>query len=429
MRWKQFLTVFMGILATVVVALILGGNAWGQVTFKTLHKFWDKGTIDGYPHAPALILDAAGYLYGTTATGGAHGYGRIYQLTPNSDGTWTEQVLHDFNMNDGADPRGNLTFDGEGNLYGTTAYGGGSSGCYFTGDCGVAFKLTHNSGGSWSESVLHVFTGENGDGSNTDGALIFDGAGNLYGTSEWGGGGWGAVFELTPNSDGSWTEHTLFGFDMGSDGGYPWADTLVFDAAGNLYGATAYGGMSGCSPRGNGCYGLGVIFQLTLNSDGTWSEKVLHSFTAGKDGATPTGPLVLDASGNLYGTTFWGGAHNGNGNVYKLTPNPNGTWTEHVLHQFTGGRDGGAPFSGLSFDAAGNLYGATTQGGKYGYGVVFKLTPTSTGGWSYQALHSFRDTSGAYPEAAPIFDAAGNLYGTTNGDGTTTFGTVYEITP
>lgn len=159
-----------------------------------------------------------------------------------------------------------------------------------------------------------------------------------------------------------------------------------------------------------------------------WTEQVLHSFTAGKDGASPTCKLVFDAAGNLYGTTYWGG-YNGNGNVFELRPKADGTWTEQVLHQFTGGLGGGVPFAGVTFDASGNLYGTTTAGGFSGYGVVFKMTPKSTGGWSYRVLHRFIDTPGAYPYGGVIFDAAGNLYGTTEGDNSKTFGSVFEITP
>jgi len=435
MRRKKFFTIIVGILAIMAVTLALGSTAGAQVKFKTLYEFTSNGMYgDSYPHAPGLVFDPAGNLYGTAEDG--YTTGTVYELTPNAGGTWAYHVLFSFNWNDGASPRGRLVFDSAGNLYGTTTYGGGPSGCYFTGDCGVVFKLTHNSDASWSESVLHTFTGEGGDGSNPDGTLIFDAAGNLYGTSQWGGRGMGSVFQFVPNTDGNWTEHIIYGFAFdGSSGAYPWSDSVVFDAAGNLYGTTAYGGEPGCSPRGNGCYGLGVAFELTPNADGSWSEKVLHSFTAGKDGATPTGASVLDASGNLYGTTFWGGANNGNGNVYKLSPNSDGTWTQHVLHQFTGGTDGGEPFSGVIFDAAGNLYGTTTVGGNLsfcngaGCGVVFRLTPTSSGIWHYRVLHAFEDAPGAGPAATPIFDAAGNLYGTTNGDGFKTFGSVYEITP
>jgi uncharacterized repeat protein (TIGR03803 family) len=190
------------------------------------------------------------------------------------------------------------------------------------------------------------------------------------------------------------------------------------------------------------CNGVpgGVIFELTPNPDGSWKEKVLHTFMDGKDGESPNGALIFDQAGNLYGTTV-GGSNLGDcdgvgcGTAFKLTPNPDGSWTESVLHHFTGGKDGADPAAGLIFDHAGNLYGTTEAGGNLncnsgvGCGVVFKLTPNSNGGWQERVLHAFTDRAGAFPLAGLIFDAAGNLYGTTGGDGTTTFGSVFEITP
>jgi len=165
---------------------------------------------------------------------------------------------------------------------------------------------------------------------------------------------------------------------------------------------------------------------------------VLHAFTGGKDGESPACPLVFDSAGNLYGITYAGGKY-GQGNVFRLVPNPDGTWTEQVLHQFTGGKDGSTPNGGVTFDAAGNLYGTARSGGAYGYGVVFQLSPTPSGGVKYRVVHAFKNTRsdpGAYPGGGPnvaggnlTFDASGNLYGTTNGDGRNTFGTVFEIMP
>ena len=193
--------------------------------------------------------------------------------------------------------------------------------------------------------------------------MALDMSGNLYGTSGWGcGSGWGVacVFEMTP-SGGGWTFNQLVQFPLeGSTGWYPSSTTPVFDAKGNLDATTAFGGNSGCSPHGNGCYGLGVVFELSPNGDGTWSLKDLHRFTGGKDGESPTCPLTLDAAGNLYGTTYAGGGY-GFGNVFKLWPNVDGTSSLQVLHQFTGGKDGSWPMWGVVLDAAGNLYGMTYQ--------------------------------------------------------------------
>jgi uncharacterized repeat protein (TIGR03803 family) len=433
MQRASFLSIIVETFVIVVVTFVLGGSAAAQVTYKTLYNF--RGGADG-SSPQAVVRDSAGNLYGTTFAGGANGYGSVFELSPNADGTWSKQTLHSFANTDGNEPGGTLIFDPAGNLYGITLYGGGTGGCYFTGDCGVVFKLTHNSDGSWTESVLHVFTGEGGDGANPQGALTFDNAGNLYGTTAWGGGGMGSVFQLTPNSNGSWTEYMLYGFAFdGATGAYPNGTKPVFDAAGNLYGTTTFGGLSGCSPRGNGCYGLGVVFELTPNSTAPWNVHVLHSFTDGRDGASPTCPLILDTAGNVYGTASWGGSYSGNGTVFMLTPNADGHWTERVLHEFTGGKDGGVPFAGLVFDSAGNLYGATLNGGNLsdcdaaGCGVVYELTRTSAGGWGETVLHTFENNPGSHPSNSLIIDAAGHLYGTTNGDGVTTFGSVFEITP
>jgi uncharacterized repeat protein (TIGR03803 family) len=349
-------------------------------------------------------------------------------LTPNSNGTWTESVLHAFTSDEDNNPDAGVVFDASGNLYGMNNLGP---------DTGDVYQLVPQAGGGWSENILQKFWGAfNG---NPQGGMTFDASGNLYGTAGWGcGDGTSCVFEMTP-SNGSWTFNQLYQFSFsGPDGWYPSGTTPIFDAKGNIYATTAFGGNFGCSPYGNGCYGLGVVFELTPSGNGTWIETVLHKFTGGKDGESPTCPLVFDVAGNLYGTSYAGGEY-GNGNVFRLVPNANGTWTEQVLHQFTGGEDGSTPDGGVTFDAAGNLYGVARTGGAYGYGVVFQLSPTASGGVKYRVVHAFQDTRkdpGAYPGGGPnvaggnlVFDGSGNLYGTTNGDGSKTFGTVFEIMP
>jgi len=262
--------------------------------------------------------------------------------------------------------------------------------------------------------AIHVFKGT--DGAYPYAGLIFDAAGNLYGTTSGGGAHKrGAVFKLAPNPDGTWTESVLYSFRGGVDGWAPYAG-LVFDAAGNLYGTGQNGGANGS----------GVVFKLAPNPDGTWTESVLHSF-AYTDGSFPAG-LIFDAAGNLYGTTLQGGAAAGYGVVFKLKPNPDGTWTESVLHAFTGGADGSLLYAGLTL-RAGALYGTTYEGGDcsgFGCGVVFKLTPSSSG-WSETVLHTFLGF-GENPAAPVIFDPAGNLYGTTT-SGSTNKGLVFKLTP
>jgi uncharacterized repeat protein (TIGR03803 family) len=315
-------------------------------------------------------------------------------------------------------PLGNLIRDAAGNLYGTT-FGGTPNGH------GAVWKLNPNPDGSWAANILHVFEGA--DGSAPAGGLVFDAAGNLYGTTlqggdetRFGGPGCGVVFKLAPEPDGSWRESVLHIF-TGGDGAFPDAG-LIFDAAGNLYGTTASGGAKAS----------GTVFKLAPNPDGTGTESVLHSFT-GEDGNNPRAGLIFDGAGNLYSTTSSGGAYN-QGTVFKLAPNPDGTWTESVLHNFTGGADGSAPAAGLTFDPAGNLYGAAAGGGSPntacsgGCGVVFKLTPTLNG-WRETVLHTFMG-HGKFPKSSVIFDPAGNLYGTTSdGNNTCDYGFVFEITP
>jgi uncharacterized repeat protein (TIGR03803 family) len=417
--------------AMLIMVLLLTPGASAASKFKTLYTF--TGGADGGAPWDTLIFDQAGNLYGTT--GGAEQSpgptpGNVFKLTPNGDGTWTESVLYSFTGGaDGGSPMGSLVFDQTGNLYGTTQWGG-SSNCQY--GCGVVFKLTPNQGGSWTESVLYSFTGGN-DGSQSWASLIFDATGNLYGTTASGGNpscnqlfsGCGTVFKLAPNADGSWTESVLYRFAGGRDGSTP-VSNLIFDKSGNLYSTTWFGGpYSGCTDwKGTGC---GVVFKLTPKANGNWKEKVLYRLTI-QDGFWPVAGLIFDRERNLYGTAQHGGAY-GYGSVFKLTPSANGTWKEKVLHSFTY-KDGYNPTTGsLILDKAGSLYGTAAAGGAYGPGVVFKLARGSGGKWAEHVLHSFTGGSdGGNPLGGLIFDAAGNLYGTTEGNGSTTFGSVFEIT-
>ena len=426
MQRKQVFRFIIAILASMALALILGSGAWAGDRYKTLHAFKNTPGHQGYYPYAGLIFDAAGNLYGTTVYGGHlrcnHGYGcgTVFQLAPNGDGSWTESVLHSFNGSDGQGPHGALIFDAAGNLYGTTVYGGYLR-CNHGYGCGTVFQLTPNGDGSWTKHVLHSFSRHNDDGIWPNASLIFDAAGNLYGTTSRGGtGGFGVrgggtVFKLTPNGDGSWTESVLHNFTLYSHGVVPNAG-LIFDAAGNLYGTAASGG----------AYGRGTVFRLTPKRDGSWRQRVLHSFN-GSDGGGPSGGLTFDAAGNLYGTTAGGGKYT-HGTVFELMPNGDGSWTQSVLYSFNG-NDGNNPLSSLTFDAAGNLYGTATGGGLYDYGVIFRLRPTPAGGWRCRVLYSFKTPPDAYPYAGLVLDQADNLYGTTSGDGHTTFGSVFEITP
>jgi uncharacterized repeat protein (TIGR03803 family) len=413
MRGKR-LSIGLRAALAIFTATLFVTSTWAAAQERVLHSFNLNGA-DGYYPSAGLIFDAAGNLYGTTRVG-TDSYGTVFELTPAAGGGWTETVLHNFGYGtDGATPYAGLIFDAAGNLYGTTQYGG-------TYGVGTVFELTPAAGGGWTETVLHNF-GNGADGSTPFAGLIFDAAGNLYGTTYQGGTYlYGTVFELTPAGGGSWTEKVLHNFGNGTDGAAPYAG-LIFDAAGNLYGTTYQGGTYSSS---------GTVFELTPAAGGGWTETVLHNFNYnGTDGNYPYAGLIFDAAGNLYGTTYQGGTYF-YGTVFELTPTAGGGWTEKVLYSFNNnGADGYYPQAGLILDAAGNLYGTTSYGGTYSYGTVFELTPTAGGGWTEKVLHNFNynGTDGNYPYAGLIFDAAGNLYGTTYQGGTYGYGTVFEFTP
>jgi uncharacterized repeat protein (TIGR03803 family) len=349
---------------------IRGCGKWKQ---KVLHHFENDGKDGDYPVA-GLIFDAAGNLYGTTSQGGAHQVGTVFELEPESDGKWNEKILHSFVSTpaDGWQPKAALVFDAAGNLYGTTYVGGAYQ------NYGTVFKLTPGAKGRWSEKVLHNFDFNGMDGYNPLSGLAFDGSGYLYGTTVVGGATTnGAVFEMAPGNNGSWAEKVLYSFTGGSDGSLS-NSGLVRDSAGSLYSTTVAGGDPHCT-YGGGC---GTVFKLTPDAKGKWAFTTIHMFQE-KDGAFPGGGLIFDGAGNLYGVTNEGGAYKsggcenlGCGTVFKLTHATGGKWTERVLHSFNdNGVDGWGPDGGLIIDAAGNLYGTTYSGGAYGYGTVFEITP------------------------------------------------------
>ena len=340
----------------------------------------------------------------------------------------TFTVLHGFTGgSDGGPSYSTLTPDSAGNLYGTTVWGG-STNCEW--GCGVVFELSPATGGGYTESVIYSFQG-GADGAGPGNGVIFDAAGNLYGTTFGGGvhNGTGTVFELTPGG-GTWTKSILYTFPGGNHGGTP--EGLVFDSRGNLYGNASYGG----------AHNYGVVYQLTPGSTG-WTEHIVHAFTGGNDGAYAYGNLTIDTAGNIYGTAINGGAH-GYGVVFEFQPQTGGTWKEVALHDFTGGIDGGDASGGVVLDASGNVYGVTTLGGNTslctaqgpGCGVVFKLTHSSSG-WTESVIHTFTGgQDGATPQAQLIFDSAGDIYGTAAfGGGVSSCpysvgcGTVFKLTP
>jgi len=375
-----------------------------------------------------LVADAAGNLYGTTYDGGTYGLGSVFELTPNSDGKWTEIVLHSFKGgSDGSNPTAGVIFDAAGNLYGTTTQVS-TNGCLIDG-CGTVFKLSPSKHSAWTENILHTFTGYPNDGQIPAAGLVLDATGNLYGTTEEGGFyGWGVVFELSPQAHGVWTEATLYNFSGGPDGGYPLAG-LILDSAGSLYGTTAYGGDPTCNVEENDP-SCGTVFELTPNGKGSWTETVLHTFIL-TDGAYPAASLVFDATGNLYGTTPQGPGvacyNSGCGTIFRLHPNSDGSWTHTMVYNFEGGPDGGNPVSGLVLGPDGRLYGTTQYGGdktgcySSGCGTAFELTPHSGGRWSERVIRRFGgappSVNGQQPVAGLLLDQQGNLYGTTESGG------------
>jgi len=331
----------------------------------------------------------------------------ILLLAP-SAGAQTLKVLHNFGVtaNDGNIPYSGLTADAAGNLYGTTLEGGAEN-------LGTVYRLKPTSNGNYEETVLYSFKGGSADGANPHAPLFMDGAGNLYSTTAAGGmnatvcssslprPGCGVVFKLTPTISGEWKETVLHRF-TGADGGNAYSG-LVRDTKGNFYGATLLGGSKG----------LGTVYRLSLTSTG-WKETVLHSFTGNPDGAEPfldCTTLVLDSQGDIYGSTYLGGTADA-GIVFKLTPQASGAWTEKILYTFKGGADGTKPFTGVILDKSGNVFGTTLQGGTLRYGTVFKLTAAKE--YAKTTLHNFglSDIAKGFPNGL-ILDASGNLYGTT----------------
>lgn len=344
---------------------------------------------------------------------------------------WNENVLYSFQgVPDGAVPAGGVVFDSEVNLYGATTEGGANN-CSALADCGAVFQLRPPAqlGGSWTETVLYTFKGEQyKDGESPNGGLVIDGKGNLYGVTAYGGtgdcvllgikGGCGTVYELSPpkRSGGAWNETILYSFPSAKQGYVP-NGNLVFDSAGNIYGATLFGGGKGaglCDPFYQYC---GTVFKLTRPKvpGGKWTERVLHSFAAGTDGVNPNGGLLLDSKGAIYGTTSLGGNQLCNygkkpvgcGTVYKLLQ-VGGVWTEKILHRFTDENDGAGPGS-LIFDAKGVLYGAANGGALRG-GVVFRL---ATASGKETPVYDFSSRTYGFGPGVSLFDSTGKLCGTT----------------
>jgi uncharacterized repeat protein (TIGR03803 family) len=353
-------------------------------TYTVLHNF-SNGADGGSPES-MLTLDSAGNLYGTTLYGGT-GYGTVFEMVK-GNGSWNLSTLYDFKgdsgNNDGAGPIARVVFGPAGYLYGTTVAGGGgeSNGCagftYF--GCGTVFSLIPPFVNGGEDEVEET-------GDRTDGAE--------------------PLMKICI-IDCPWSEHVLFHLVNGSAGVYPYGG-VAFDSTGNIYGTTQLGD------------GLGTVYELEANS--LWNESVLVSFT-GSNGGEPYDTLVVSSSGNLYGSAR-GGGENGQGVLFELSNTGSG-WVENIIHSFSGS-DGSAPFGGLIFDSAGNLYGTTSSGGSGHGGTVFELSP-SGGGWQFTLLYSFTGSSQWGPADSVTIDSAGDLYGTTYLDGAHNLGSVFKLT-
>lgn len=400
---------------TLFVLLSSGISARSQ-TLTVLHNFTGS---DGYDPVAGLTADRAGNFYGTTDVGGASNRGTVFRLSRAGSG-WVLTTLYSFTCQaDGGYVFGGVVFGSDGALYGTTY----ECGEY---DHGVVYRLRpppttcESTRCPWGETVLHSFTG-GADGEDPgDGNLVFDRAGNFYGATAAGGAyGEGVVYEFSP-SNGGWNETALYAF-IGDNAFNP-NSGLILDSAGNLYGTTFNSG---------GIYGndSGVVFEVSHSGSG-WTESVLSGIEF-PDGAS-CGGVVMDGQGNLFGTSGCDSLGRPGG-VYELTPS-NGGWSFNALYAFSSSE---GPADAPTLDAAGNVYGTSLGTGLYGYGEVFKLTP-SNGGWIFTDLHDFTGgADGAYPAGSVFLDANGNLYGTAQYGGTgpcvfeqyTGCGVVWEITP
>jgi uncharacterized repeat protein (TIGR03803 family) len=390
-------------LVLLTLSLVLAAPLYAQ-TFTVLESF--NGSDGNLPGSP--ILDRAGNIYGSTQTGGAGGSGNVYKLAHAGSG-YVLDSLYNLNFReDGAYPLGALTFGPDGVLYGTASQGDDGNGSIFKLQPPAIFCRSITC--PWNITILYHFgNGLGNDASHPNGNVVFDSAGNMYGTSLNGGtGSYGAAFELT-NVGGTWTESRIVSFTYGI---HPTAG-VVLDGAGNLYGTTS----------GGGANGWGTVYKLIPESFG-FEVQVLYSFQNQSDGNTPYGGLVIDNAGDLYGSTAKGG-QNGGGTIFELSPS-NGGWTFNLLYSLSGLM---GPEASLTFDAAGNLYGTTSADGTHDDGSVFELSP-SNGGWIYTDLHNFTGGSdGSDPVSSVVLDANGNIFGTASKGGPDGAGTVFEIAP
>ena len=403
------------VLAAIVLATL---TALAQAqTYSVSHTFTGGG--DGAVPLAAVTVDAAGKLYGTASEGAVtsqpycnpDGCGTVFRLQHTAHG-WVFNTLYAFQgQQDGRIPSAPVTIGRDGTLYGTAS-------ATESNGCGVVFNLKPPPSrpvsvlAGWKQTILYSFNFE--DGCEPLSKVIFDQSGNLFGTTEYGGIGYGTVYKLVP-SGGGWKLTVLYSFDF-YHGSFPEHSSIAFDQAGNLYGTTFAGGSAD----------FGVVFQLVPSGPG-WTNNVLHSFQNTSDGAYPDGGVLLDSSGNVYGSTTTNGS-GGGGTVYQLTQ-AGASWNFDIVYNLLSHTPDSGPYSQLTMDGSGNLYGTTHYAGLHDQGTVFKLT-LGNGGWTYTSLHDFDcSTDGCDPAGGVAIDNQGNLYGTTAYGGANNMGVVWEITP
>ncbi len=401
--------------------LLVAGTCAARSQETVLYSF-SEANGGGASPAAGLVIDSKGNLYGTTENGGTAQGGAVFELSKGPQGIWTQKVLHSFakNSSDGNSPRSHLELDKEGNLYGTTPFGGKNNE-------GTVFELAPQAGGNWKETVIYNFGQNSSDAIEPSGGVILDSNGNLYGGSSGGLAGLGAIFKLTPGTGGTWSEQVIFSFsDSTTQGSYP-SGELAFDSQGNLYGTASEGG----------AHNFGAVFELSPQAGETWQQSVLYNFgDADQDGVTPSAGLIFDREGNLYGTTYGGGKNCPAGNeincgtVFELSPSSASSWAETILHSFGHfSADAAVPSGPVAMDREGNLYGLAAFIGSSDAGAVYEVARPSSGTWTEKVLHSFSTTGagGMFPYGGLAFDSSGNVYGTTAAGGMYGAGTVFEI--
>ena len=429
--------------AAVLLAVVVSGNTLAQ-TLTTLYSFTGANGDGEYPFPNGrLASDSNGALYGTTAGGGTNYNGTVYQLVPPAvkGGSWTENVLYRFAGGaDGKQPSMGVVFDQNGNLFGSTQFGGNAQAC--GGGCGTIFELSPPAqpGGQWTHTVLYTFQGSF-DG-QYPGVMVFGPNGSLYSTTSSGGTpgvqchtnyrikfGCGTVFEFTPpaQKNGSWSKTVVYTFPQFKGDGVGPDDEIVFDSLGNIYGTS-----------GGGTLGYGTAYELTPPAgNGAWKETVLHNFSGSNGAGGPGGTVTLGPNGVLYGTVSQSGTVNASGQIYQLTPpaQPGGAWTETVLYNFPGFKgDATTPAYTLAIDPQGNLYGTSVFGGStacyLGCGTVFKLAPpaVSGGAWTESVLRDLGN-SGQNPNSCVVQFQNGLLFGTTTYLGAQDVGAVFTLVP